>query len=86
MALVQTATGAYYGGREGKAALIRPNPDGTWRVKINDPRNRLAAHDGWVRLGDNYPSVAAAASATGVSCPPSTRNYRSIAPFCVSDS
>ena len=67
MALVQTTTGAYYGGREGKAALIRPNPDGTWRVKVNDPRNRLAGHDGWVLLGDNYPSVAAAANATGVS-------------------
>ena len=67
MALVQTATGAYYGGREGKAALIRANPDGTWRVKINDPRNRLAGHDGWVLLGDDYPSVAAAAKATGVS-------------------
>jgi hypothetical protein len=66
MALVQTATGAYYGGREGRAALIRPNPDGTWRVKVNDPRNRLAGHDGWVLLGDNYPSVAAAAEATGV--------------------
>jgi hypothetical protein len=67
MALVQTATGAYYGGREGRAALIRPNPDGTWRVKVNDPRNRLAGHDGWVLLGDDYASVAAAATATGVS-------------------
>ncbi len=56
----------YYGGWHGKAALIRPNPNGTWRVKVNDPRNRLAGHDGWVLLGDDYPSVAAAAEATGV--------------------
>ncbi len=66
MVLARTATGAYYGDREGKAALIRPNPDGTWRVKVNDPRNRRAGLDGWVLLGDDYPSLAAAAEATGV--------------------
>lgn len=66
MALVRTAAGAYYGGRDGKAALIRPNPDGTWRVKVNDPMNRLAGHDGWVLLGDDFPSLETAAEATGV--------------------
>jgi hypothetical protein len=66
MTLERTANGAYYGGREGKAALIRPNENGTWRVKVNDPKNRLAGHDGWVLLGDGYPSMAAAAEATGV--------------------
>lgn len=67
MALQRTGAGAYYGDREGKAAMIRPNPDGTWRVKVNDPRNRMAGHDGWVLLGDDYPSAEAAAGATGVS-------------------
>lgn len=66
MTLVRTPNGAYYGGRQGRAALIRPNPDGTWRVKVNDPRNRLAGHDGWVLLGDDYPTMEAAAEATGV--------------------
>ena len=36
MALVQTVTGAYYGGRAGRAAVIRPNPDGTWRAYVNE--------------------------------------------------
>jgi hypothetical protein len=67
MTLVKTAAGGYYGAHAGRAALIRPNPDGTWRVKVNDPRNRRAGHDGWVLLGDDYPSAAAAAKATGVS-------------------
>ena len=67
MALEPTGAGSYYGNRQGRAAMIRPNPDGTWRVKVNDPRNRMAGHDGWVLLGDNYPSAAAAAEATGVS-------------------
>ena len=67
MALVQTATGADDGGREGKAALIRPNPRCNLVVQGQRSPNRLAGHDGWVLLGYNYPSVAAAANATGVS-------------------
>ena len=66
MVLERTPTGAYYGSREGKAALIKPNQNGTWRAKVNDPTNRLAGHDGWVLLGDNYASLTDAVQATGV--------------------
>jgi hypothetical protein len=67
MALQPTAAGSWYGSYHGRAAMIRPNPDGTWRVKVNDPANRMAGHDGWVLLGSDYQSADAAAVATGVS-------------------
>jgi hypothetical protein len=67
MALTRAAAGSWYGSYHGRAAMIRPNPDGTWRVKVNDPTNRLAGHDGWMLVGaDDYPTADAAAADTGV--------------------
>ncbi len=66
MALKLTNAGSWYGSYHGRAAMIRPNADGTWRVTVNDPANRMAGHDGWLLLGADYASADAAASATGV--------------------
>ena len=66
MTLTKAAAGSWYGSYHGRAAMIRPNADGTWRVTVNDPANRLAGHDGWLLLGSDYASVDAAVLATGV--------------------
>lgn len=66
MALQRTPAGSWYGSYHGRAAMIRPNPDGSWRVTVNDPANRDAGHDGWLLLGKEYASAEAAAEATGV--------------------
>jgi hypothetical protein len=66
MTLTKAAAGSWYGSYHGRAAMIRPNADGTWRVTVNDPANRLAGHDGWLLLGNDYASVDAAVTATGV--------------------
>ena len=67
MALTLTPAGSWYGSYHGRAAMIRPNADGSWRVTVNDPSNRAAGHDGWLLLGQEYASAEAAAAATGVS-------------------
>lgn len=66
MALQRTPAGSWYGSYHGRAAMIRPNENGSWRVTVNDPSNRDAGHDGWLLLGNEYASAEAAAEATGV--------------------
>jgi hypothetical protein len=66
MALRLLGSGSLYGSYGGRAAMIRPNEDGTWRVTVNDPTNRDSGHDGWRLLGSDYASAEAAAAATGV--------------------
>jgi hypothetical protein len=67
MALQRTPAGSWYGSYHGRAAMIRPNENGTWRVTVNDPSSRDAGHDGWRLLGSDYASADVAAAATGVS-------------------
>jgi hypothetical protein len=66
MTLKLTRANSWYGSYHGRAAMIRPNEDGTWRVTVNDPANRMASHDGWMLLGSDYATVEAAVAATGV--------------------
>jgi hypothetical protein len=66
MALRLMGSGSLYGSYGGRAAMIRPNENGTWRVTVNDPTNRDSGHDGWRLLGNDYASPEAAAAATGV--------------------
>lgn len=56
-----------YGSCGGRSALARQTPSGTWQVKVHDPRNALAGHDGWVLLGVDWPSMEEACAATGLS-------------------
>lgn len=67
MALGRTPAGSWYGSYHGRASMIRPNENGTWRVTVNDPANRDAGHDGWLLPGSDYESADAAAAAAGVS-------------------
>ncbi len=55
-----------YGTCAGKAAFARETSAGSWQVKVRDPTNLLAGHDGWVLLGAGWPTLAAAAEATGL--------------------
>lgn len=54
-----------YGTCEGKAALARETSPGCWQVKVHDPTDRSAGHDGWVLLGTQWPTLDAACAATG---------------------
>jgi len=58
-----------YGTCAGKAAFARETSAGSWQVKVHDPTNLLAGHDGWVLLGAGWPTLAAAAEATGLIYP-----------------
>ncbi|WP_018636520.1 hypothetical protein [Parafrankia elaeagni] len=61
------ALGRYYGSCDGKAALARETSPGSWQVKVRDPINRLAGHDGWMMLGTGWSTLAEARAATGLS-------------------
>ncbi len=54
-----------YGTCAGKAALARETSAGGWQVKVHDPTNRSAGHDGWVLLGTQRATLEAACAATG---------------------
>ena len=43
--------GSQRGTCRGRTALARETTPGSWQVKIHDPTNRLAGHDGWLLLG-----------------------------------
>src|SRR5664280_267844 len=53
------------------AAARPPTParpcTGSWQVKVHDPTNLLAGHDGWVLLGEGWPTLGDACAATGLS-------------------
>ena len=66
MTLHEMPSGSWYGSRQGKAAVIRQAGDGTWQVKMCDPSDRNAGHDGWVLVGVGYENVAVATTDTGV--------------------
>lgn len=59
--------GRRYGSCRGHSALAREMSAGSWQVKIHDPTNRLAGHDGWLLLGTGWPTLEAASDATGMS-------------------
>ncbi|ADP82520.1 hypothetical protein FraEuI1c_4527 [Pseudofrankia inefficax] len=59
--------GSQYGTCDGKAALARETSPGSWQVKVHDPKSPLAGHDGWVMIGRDWPSLAEASAATGLS-------------------
>jgi hypothetical protein len=61
------ALGSHYGSCNGRAALAREISPGNWQVKVHDPINRLAGHDGWLMLGTGWPTLAEACTATGLS-------------------
>jgi len=54
-----------YGTCAGKPALARETSPGSWQVKVHDPTNLSAGHDGWVLLGTQWDSLEAACAATG---------------------
>jgi len=54
-----------YGTGAGMAALARETSAGSWQVKVHDPTNRSAGHDGWVLLGTRWATLEAACAATG---------------------
>src|SRR5665648_826354 len=56
-----------YGTCGGKAAYARKTSTGSWQVKVHDPTNLLAGHDGWVLLGEGWPTLGDACAATGLS-------------------
>jgi hypothetical protein len=58
--------GSHRGRCRGRTALARETTPGSWQVKINDPTNRLAGHDGWVLAGTGWPTLADARAATGL--------------------
>jgi hypothetical protein len=58
--------GSYRGTCGGRTALARETTPGSWQVKINDPANRLAGHDGWVLAGTGWKTLAEARAATGL--------------------
>jgi len=59
-----------YGTCGGKAAYARKTSTGSWQVKVHDPTNLLAGHDGWVLLGEGWPTLGDACAATGLSYRP----------------
>jgi hypothetical protein len=61
-----TALGSYRGTCRGRTALARETTPGSWQVKINDPANRLAGHDGWVLAGTGWKTLAEARAASGL--------------------
>jgi hypothetical protein len=61
-----TALGSYRGTCRGRTAYARETVPGSWQVKIHDPTNRLAGHDGWLLIGTGWPTLADACAATGL--------------------
>jgi len=58
--------GSRYGTCSGKAAYARETSAGSWQVKVHDPTNRLAGHDGWLMIGTGWPTLPDACTATGL--------------------
>lgn len=58
--------GSYYGTCNGKTGYARETAAGSWQVKVYDPTNRLAGHDGWLMLGTGWPTLPDARTATGL--------------------
>ncbi|CAO5158870.1 conserved hypothetical protein [Frankia sp. AiPs1] len=58
--------GSQYGTSDGHSAFARETSPGCWQVKVHHPSNPAAGHDGWVLLGSAWPTLAAAAAATGL--------------------
>jgi len=54
-----------YGMCGGRGALARETGAGAWQVKVHDPTNRLAGHDGWLLLGAQWATLDVACAATG---------------------
>jgi len=54
-----------YGTCAGKPALAREMSAGGWQVKVHDPTNLAAGHDGWVLLGTQWATLDAECAATG---------------------
>ena len=50
----------------GRTALARETTPGSWQVKIHDPTNRRAGHDGWLLIGTGWATLAEARAATGL--------------------
>jgi hypothetical protein len=59
--------GSHRGTCRGRSALARETSPGSWQVKIHDPTNRLAGHDGWLMVGTGWTTLAEARTATGLS-------------------
>lgn len=60
------ALGSLYGTCRGKTAYAREVSAGNWQIKIHDPTNRLAGHDGWLIVGVGWPTLRDACAATGL--------------------
>jgi hypothetical protein len=58
------ALGSYYGSVDGKAASARETSLDSWQVKVHDPTNYRAGHDGWLLLGSHFPTLKDALAAT----------------------
>jgi len=54
-----------YGTCDVKPALARETSAGSWQVKVHDPKNLSAGHDGWVLLRTQWATLEAACAATG---------------------
>jgi hypothetical protein len=61
--------GSRYGRCDGRSAFARETSPGSWQVKVHYPSDSRAGHDGWVLLGSGWPTLAAAATATGLTVP-----------------
>ena len=61
-----TPLGSQLGTCRGRTALARETTPGSWQVKIHDPTNRLAGHDGWIMVGTGWTTLSAARAATGL--------------------
>ena len=58
--------GSQRGTCRGRTALARETTPGNWQVKIHDPTNRHAGHDGWLLIGNGWATLAEARAATGL--------------------
>jgi hypothetical protein len=54
----------YYGSVDGKAAYTRETSVDSWQVKVHDPTNHRAGHDGWLLLGSQFATLKDAITAT----------------------
>jgi hypothetical protein len=57
--------GSQRGTCRGRTALARETTPGNWQVKIHDPTNRHAGHDGWLLIGNGWATLAEVRAATG---------------------
>jgi hypothetical protein len=58
--------GSQYGTCDGRAALAGETSPRCWQVKVHHPTSPRAGHDGWVKIGSGWPTLAAACAATGL--------------------